>query len=132
MQAIGKDELLFRYRILFNGYPIVNEFSQGAFPLPIPVNKYDAEKVYFDDKYGRFFTGDFLNQKAMVYGGILIDYDHGANIQLERVDSLRVPYRLIPVFKANNLHEIEHAVAQMKRHSPKIYSCIVDKEKFIR
>lgn len=118
MQAIGKDELLFKYRILYNGYPIVNEFSQGAFPLPFPVDKYDEEKIYFDDYYGRFFTGDFLNQKAMVYGGILVDYDHGANVNLERVDSLRVPYRLIPVFKASNLQEIELAVEQMKLHSP--------------
>lgn len=118
MQAIGKDALLFKYRILYNGYPIVNEFSQGALPLPYPVDKYDVEKVYFDDNYGRFFTGDFLNQKAMVYGGILLDYDHGANITLERVDSLMVPYRLIPVFKANNLQEIELAVEQMKRHRP--------------
>ena len=118
MQAIGKDALLFKYRILYNGYPIVNEYSQGAIPLPYPVDKYDVEKVYFDDNYGRFFTGDFLNQKAMVYGGILLDYDHGADINMERVDSLRVPYRLIPVFKANNLQEIEQAVEQMKRHSP--------------
>lgn len=118
MQAIGKEEQLFKYRILYNGYPIVNEFSQGAFPLPFPVDKYSKESVYYDDYYGRFFTGDFLNNMAMVYGGMLVDYDPGADIKLTRVDSLRVPYRLIPVFKANNLQEIEHAVSQMKRHSP--------------
>jgi len=60
MQAIGKDALLFKYRILYNGYPIVNEFSQGALPLPYPVDKYDVEKVYFDDNYGRFFTANVL------------------------------------------------------------------------
>ncbi len=104
MQAIGKEEQLFKYRILYNGYPIVNEFSQGAFPLPFPVDKYSKESVYYDDYYGRFFTGDFLNNMAMVYGGMLVDYDHGADIKLTRVDSLRVPYRLIPVFKLSLIH----------------------------
>ena len=36
MLEIGKEEQLFKYRILYNGYPIVNEFSQGAFPLLFP------------------------------------------------------------------------------------------------
>ena len=53
---------------------------------------------------------DDLNEVAMVYGGMLDEYDHGAMINLPRVDSLRVPYRLIPVYKANNLEEIRCAV----------------------
>lgn len=118
MLEIGKEEQLFKYRILYNGYPIVNEFSQGAFPLPFPVDKFHIESVYFDNNYGRFFTGGFLNEMAMVYGGMLDEYDHGAVINLPRVDSLRVPYRLIPVYKANNLEEIRCAVEQMKKYSP--------------
>ena len=33
------------------------------------IDKYDEEKIYFDNYYGRFFT-EILNQMAMVYGGI--------------------------------------------------------------
>ena len=29
------------------------------------VDKYNEKKIYFDDYYGRFFTGGFLNQIAM-------------------------------------------------------------------
>jgi len=34
------------------------------------VDKYDEVEIYSDNYYYRFFTGDFLNQMAMVYGGI--------------------------------------------------------------
>ena len=56
MLEIGKEEQLFKYRILYNGYPIVNEFSQGAFPLLFPVDKFHKESVYIDNNYGRFST----------------------------------------------------------------------------
>jgi len=34
------------------------------------VDKYNEKKIYFDDYYGRFFTGGFLNQIAMGFVGI--------------------------------------------------------------
>ena len=115
---IPQEHPLYKYRILFNGYNPVNEISKRSAFWPSQVNVFDEKMVYYDDYYGRFFTGNFLNKVAMVYGGALKDYDHGAKISLQKVDSLRVPYRHIPVYKANNLKEILDAVEQMKLYSP--------------
>ena len=118
MKSIVKYHPLYKYRILYNGYNLVNELSYGAHFYSSPVNIFDKSKVYYDEYYGRFFTGDCLNQATMVYGGFLGYYDHGAKTDLQIVDHLHVPYRLVPIFKANNLQEIIVAVEQMKKYSP--------------
>lgn len=118
IKKIPIEHPLYKYRILFNGYIPVNEISAGSVFLPSQVNFFDKKMVYYDDYYGRFFTGDYLNKVAVVYGSTLKDYNHGAKISLPKVDSLRVPYRQIPVYKASNLREIIDAVEQMKLYSP--------------
>ena len=82
--------LLDRFKVgtdamLFNGYNIVDEYSCGANLRPFPVDKYDENSVYCDNYYGRFFTGEFLNEMDMVYGGSLTDYEHGAEISLPKI-----------------------------------------------
>jgi len=118
INIIPQEHPLYKYRILFNGYNPINEISARSVFLPSQVNIFDEKKVYYDDYYGRFFTGNYLNKVTMVYGGALKDYNHGAKISLQKVDSLRVPYRQIPVYKANNLKEVINAVEQMKLYSP--------------
>ena len=118
INKIPQEHPLYKYRILFNGYNPVNEISKRSAFWPSQVNVFDKKMVYYDDYYGRFYTGELLNKVAMVYGSTLNDYNHGAEISLQKVDSLRVPYRQIPVYKANNLKEIINAVKQMKRYSP--------------
>ena len=51
------------------------------------VDKYNEKKIYFDYYYGRFFTGDFLNQMTMVYGGIFFP-----NIEDDEVSMITQKY----------------------------------------
>jgi len=58
-----------RYHITIGNKKNSNRDSRGDRRLTI-VDKLDGEKIYFDNYYDRFFTGDFLNQIAMGFGGI--------------------------------------------------------------
>ena len=117
MQRISEKSPLFAHRVLLNGYPIQNECSEHSNFLKTQRNKFDNNSVYYDDYYGRFFRGSFLNKVKTVYGNPAKIYDHGATIHLPIIDYLQVPYRLIPIYKANNCSEIKEAIEQMKMYS---------------
>lgn len=118
MKDITKNDQLFLHRVLFNGYHCVNECSKNATFLDIPQKKYDNNLMYYDEYYGRFYEGRFLNNVSAVYGNPDSFYNHGAIVDLPVVDQLQVPYRLIPIYKANNCLEIQEAIKQMERKNP--------------
>lgn len=118
MKTINDNVHLFVHRVLFNGYPIQNECSVHCNVLASPRNKFDNNLIYYDDYYGRFFRGWFLNDVSAVYGKPVSLYNHGATINLQIADFLQVPYRLIPIYKANNCSEIKVAIKQMEAFSP--------------
>lgn len=119
MIELNKDEDIFKYRILLNGYIHVDELSPMCITSPQTLKCHPMDKVYVDEYYGRFFSADSLNRFAAPYGTEKVPiYNHGANINLPIVDVLRVPYRKIPVYKPSSLKQIVDAVEQMKVYSP--------------
>lgn len=117
MKALDKNNSQFTHRLLFNGYPCMNEVCLHSVLLDKPRDKYDSEQIYYDDYYGRFYEGRFLNKVTAVYGEPVSLYNHGATIHLPIVDRLQVPYRLIPIYQANCLDEIKEAIKQMEDYS---------------
>lgn len=111
-------DLRYRYRTLFNGYPIVNEASCHCIPLAGKCI-YNNDKVYIDEYYGRCYTGNFLNEIYALYGDNSMKYyNHGALVKAPIIDYLRVPYRKIPVYKVDTLSEIETYIEQMIKNNP--------------
>lgn len=70
--------------------------------------------ILYREFSSRFCAIDFRN---MVCEQLDSDATETSGMLL-KVDSLRVPYRLIPVYKANNFEEIRCSVEQMKKYSP--------------
>lgn len=119
MKELDKDSIAFVKRLLLNGYSITNERSLYTLPLTVNRNVYAPDKMYLDDNYGRFYSGDRLNNTIGIYGNPLMPYyDHGGLISLPIVDVIQVPYRKIPVYKAKSLSDIIPHLSEFAAYSP--------------
>lgn len=119
MVEIDKRCIAFEKRLLLNGYSITNEMSFFTLPVAAVRNVFAADKMYLDDNYGRFYSGDKLNNSVGIYGNPLMPfYNHGGQISLPVVDVIHVPYRKIPVYKANSLGDIAPHLEKFASYSP--------------
>lgn len=121
MKIFSINDIEFRARPLYNGYPIVNEAHATSCCLGQGDCKemHDTE-VLCDDNYGRFFSSSFLSNVKYPYGDSnrLPYYNNGLVRFPEIVDELRVPYRRIPIYKVRNLEEIKQLARIMKERNP--------------
>ena len=119
MIELDKKSVAFEKRLLLNGYSITNERSRYTLPLTSNSNVYEPSKMYLDDNYGRFYSGEILNHSMGIYGNPLMPYyDHGGQITLPIVDVIHVPYRKIPVYKVNSLGDIAPHLQEFAAYSP--------------
>lgn len=119
MIELDKRSVAFDKRLLLNGYSITNEMSCFALPFAAVRDEYEPNKVYLDDNYGRFYSGDKLNNSVGIYGNPLMPfYKHGGRISLPVVDVIHVPYRKIPVYKANSMGDIAPHLQEFAAYSP--------------
>lgn len=119
MIELDKKSIAFDKRLLLNGYSITNEMSRYTIPQFLNRNVYESDKMYLDDNYGRFYSGDKLNNSIGIYGNPLMPfYDHGGQVSLSVVDVIHVPYRKIPVYKASCLSDIAPHLQEFAAYSP--------------
>lgn len=119
MIELDKESVVFKKRLLLNGYSITNERSRYTLPLTSDSNVYEPSKMYLDDNYGRFYSGEILNHSMGIYGNPLMPfYDHGGQITLPIVDVIHVPYRKIPVYKVQSLGDIAPHLKAFAEYSP--------------
>lgn len=110
----SSESVEFKYRCLFNGYPIVDEVSKTWLCFFEEKKLFPPDVLLSDNLYGRFFTGDILNQGCFPYGTDRLDfYNHGGGISLPVVAEMRVPYRRIPVYKVNTIDDAQRLFAEI-------------------
>lgn len=106
MVELDLESVAFKCRHLLNGYSITNEMSRYILPMSLD-HGFNPTKVYLDDNYGRFYSGEVLNDISGIYGNPLMSYyDHGGHISLPVIDVIHVPYRKIPVYEAKRIADI--------------------------
>lgn len=121
MKIFSVNDIEFRARTLYNGYPIVDEMhSTGCCLVQGDCKEMHDTEVLCDDFYGRFFSPSFLHNVKYPYGATdRLSFYHNGLVQFpEIVDELRVPYRRIPIFKVGNLDEIKSYAKIMKERNP--------------
>lgn len=126
MIQIDVDNIVYKERLLLNGYSGVNETSQYAIPSLFPMYSGMGDSVFLDDNYGRFYDLVHLNSCWGTYGRPNMPfYNHGACIKLPVVDEFHVPYRRIPVYKIASLSQIRSYLHDMQE-------CIPDQKILLR
>lgn len=99
----------------YNIYPIPNEISSGCAHTK---DMFDEEEdVVIDDHYGRVFTNR-IYQQCFPYGlaNKLSFYKGG--IKGNIIDTLRVPYRKIPIYEIKKLSLLPVLVGDIEKYSP--------------
>lgn len=121
MKRFSDNDIEFKARSLFNGYPIINEVSCCCRPVDgYETPKKQNQELVCDDYYGRFYTSRFLEKVKFLYGVTesLNYYNSGLRDLPEIVDELRVPYRRIPIFKVGSLNDIKELTQIMIEKNP--------------
>lgn len=120
MKTFNHDSLEFKARPLYNGYPIVDEWSCYSSDIKRGTTDNGKYVIICDDYYGRFFTVEMWNSLDFPYGETtnMPFYNNGLSFYPEITDVLRVPYRKIPIFKVRNLNEIKLLTDKMKVRNP--------------
>ena len=104
---IDPDSYYIRHPSFYNIYPIFDELHASA-RVDLRGNK--SREYTVDDYYGRMFTFEYPAEIALYGKTRALDY-YVKNNTLEVVDEFRVPYRRIPVFKADSLEDIKQIIA---------------------
>ena len=120
MKEFSVNDIEFKARNLFNGYPIVDEFSNACLIEERGGTGIKGSDMICDDNYGRFYSSCFLSEVKCPYGvtKLLHYYDTGLRDLPEVVDELRVPYRRIPIFKVGCLNDVKELTEIMIAKNP--------------
>ncbi|GAT62539.1 FRG domain-containing protein [Paludibacter jiangxiensis] len=116
MEKIKKDDYRLLHTGFYNIYPIQNEISFAT--LPNESNKdISSDDLLIDDYYGRVFSSWLYNNLTPYGVGEKLNY-YPTGISNEIVDTFRVPYRKIPIFKVSSLDSISPLVSEMEKANP--------------
>lgn len=101
-----------KYPAFYNAYPLPNEIAAAGadYGQTTPASYGD---IYLDDYYGRIFDKG-THFVASKYGRSSKMKHYVSIPSLEIFDELRVPYRRIPIFLANNLRVIAQAIEEIR------------------
>lgn len=99
-----------KYPAFYNVYPVHNEVS---FAGGLQSRSADYGEMYIDDYYGRVFNG--RGGQGVAQYGVTKNMGYYASFpSLEVVDELRVPYRRVPIYRAENLGVIQQVFEETK------------------
>jgi len=99
-----------KYPAFYNVYPVHNEVS---FAGGLQSSGADYGEMYIDDYYGRVFNG--RGGQGLAQYGVTKKLGYYASFpSLEVVDELRVPYRRVPIYRAENLGVIQQVFEETK------------------
>ena len=120
MKDFSTNDIEFKARQLFNGYPIVDEVSFACDIEENGVTEELCSEILCDDNYGRFFSACLLSKVKFPYGDteLLPYYNTGLENLSEIVDELRVPYRRIPIFKVGCINDVKGLTEKMIANNP--------------
>ena len=110
---IGSDNTIIKYPALENIYPIINEISLYYNSISSLSN--DDEKVILDDYYGRMFS-ESVYDNVCPYGitSIMPYYDCMGKNSYEIIGYFRVPYRKVPIYKAESNTQAKEIIEKVK------------------
>lgn len=117
MIQIEKNDYRLQHAGFYNIYPIWNEVSPFGFGSLNQIKETSGDVVLIDDYYGRIFSPE-IYQTANLYGKDenMNYYIKGINIDV--VDTLRVPYRKIPIFEITNFYHIPALLKKLQMDNP--------------
>lgn len=120
MVGLSPNSIYLKYRCLFNGYLPINETSIGSIEKKGPKKVTEQHVHIVDELYGRFFSIEWLNLFEALYGSSkkMNYYNHGGNLNLPIIGEMRVPYRRIPIYKANCIQDIENSLEEIVKYNP--------------
>ena len=115
IHTLSSNHEWFKHPAFYNAYPIRNEVTLGRDGLQNSSPPYG--EVFIDDYYGRIW-----DQEG---SGLIAKYGRSSNMNhyisipsLDIVDELRVPYRRVPIYRADNLDVIERIYQETKATNP--------------
>ena len=107
MQSIKLSDIRNKYPGFYNIYPIENEISIHSLTSGV-LQKKDGEHI-LDDYYGRIVNKSWVSP----YGdGEKLGY-YIRHYEDKIIDTLRVPFRKIPIFELNELSHIEELIEKI-------------------
>ncbi|TSD63860.1 FRG domain-containing protein [Inquilinus sp. KBS0705] len=112
MEKITYDDPRIEYPAFYNIYPIMNERSASG--TIDPVAKFDDRALWLDEQYGRVITA----QNSAVYGSSNKLPYYKTYDRFKVVDYVRVPFRKIPIFEANEFAQIDALYTKLKHDEP--------------
>lgn len=111
IQSLTIEHEWVKYPAFHNAYPLRNEVS--AFFRKTGDHSSPYGNLYIDDHYGRIFDRD-THEFLAKYGETSMMPYYPTPKLFEIADELRVPYRRIPIFRADNLEKIKKALVEIQ------------------
>lgn len=110
---LSPEHLWLQYPAFFNAYPILNEIAGVGSDIGVRTSKSYGE-IYLDDYYGRIFDRHSQDIGSK-YGRSNKMHHYVRPRAMEIIDEMRVPYRRIPIFLANDVKTITDAIDELQR-----------------
>lgn len=108
MQEFELNDIRNKYPGFYNIYPIENEISIHSISHEILTDK--NGKYLLDDYYGRIIYSNSVSP----YGDTRSLEYYLRHYQQNIIDSLRVPFRKIPIFKLDHISEIQELIEKIE------------------
>jgi hypothetical protein len=120
MKKINPDSLEIKYKAFYNIYPNIDEVSIQAPTRGTNSNfdlHYPPQTIYLDEEYGRIYNQRII-KSTVPYGLSQFMKYYPPKLEFEIAETLRVPFRKVPVYKINNKKELEESLNALRKEAP--------------
>lgn len=140
MNRIKKNDKRLKHSGYYNIYPIQNEISVAVNTTNNNTSS-ETDELLLDDYYGRIFESNLYNNVTPYGICDKLNY-YPSGISGKIIDTLRVPYRKIPIYDVESLSTISELIKKIElanseheillRGQSKIYTLPREKEELIK